>query len=246
LRFSQASDTGLVRSRNEDSFVLMPTSVGAFLAVADGIGGLPSGEVASRLAVRTLSRAFRKEGAFPPDAASLRSAFARANEAILRARAADPGLEMGTTLTCAWVEGSRCVFAHVGNSRLYLMSGEELRQLTDDHSVVGELMKKGTIDREGARRHPERHVLTKALGVEARAEVDVREIALGAGDVLILCTDGLTAALTEEAIVRIVGEGFEDAAARLVEAANRAGGSDNVTILLAMVEGVDVETGIGA
>lgn len=245
LRFSQASDTGLVRSRNEDSFVVIPFASGAFLAVADGIGGLQSGEVASRLAVRTVTRAVRKGGA-APDEAILRTAFAQANAAILRARAADPGLEMGTTLTCAWIQGERCLAAHVGNSRLYRLRKGALEQLTDDHSVVGELIKTGRIRREEARNHPERHVLTKALGVEEEAQVDIREAPLHPGDVMLLCTDGLTAALNEEAIVRILSEGFDDAAERLVGAANQAGGGDNVTILIAMIENVDARTEIGA
>lgn len=244
LRFSAASDTGLVRSRNEDSFLLIPGRAGAFLAVADGIGGYKAGEVASRIATRTVGRMFREEGqAGPPDRQRLLQSFQTANQEILRARSRSPNPdeEMGTTLTCVWVEGRRCLAAHVGDSRLYRFRHGRLDQLTEDHSVVGELVRKGKVRREDAMSHPQRHLLTNALGLGSLLSVDVTEEDLGLGDVLLLCTDGLTGALTEEEISQVLRDGFDRAAERLVAEANRAGGGDNVTVVMVAIEASDIE-----
>lgn len=244
LRFCAASDTGLVRSRNEDSFLLVPRGSGVFIAVADGVGGHRAGEVASRIATRTLRHAlFEGVPLQGPDESRVKEAILLANEAILRARAApdSPGQDMGTTLTCAWTSGAHCLIAHVGDSRLYRWRHGTLSQLTDDHTLLGELVRQGTVRPEEARLNPHRHVLMNALGMVPDIRVDIRLEVLRADDILLLCTDGLTGALSEEVIMSVLDEGFTDGAERLVAAANAAGGRDNVTVVMVAVEAKDLE-----
>ncbi len=239
MEFSAASDPGRVRTRNEDSFALVPYSSGVLLAVADGVGGSQAGEVASALATRTFRESLSSHQRETPEPGPLREALALANERILRARqesARQAG--MGTTMTCAWLSEERLAFGHVGDSRLYLMRRGELTCITHDHSVAQELVRQGSIPPSEAERHPQRHVLTRWLGFEPFA-CDEGTLDLEPGDVVLLCTDGLVSALTENEIAREMQDGFAGVALRLVEAANRAGGPDNITVVAARTAPLD-------
>ncbi len=234
VELTALTDTGLVRSHNEDRYL----AEASLMAVADGMGGAQAGEVAAGVAVERLARL---EG--PVGADELQRAIEEANSEIRRMAAEDPDRAgMGTTVTVALMgDGGRLDLLHVGDSRAYLFRGAELRRLTDDHSLVSEMVRRGTLAPEDAEAHPQRNVITRALGAEPEVEVDRSSETLAAGDVLLLCTDGLSSFVPEDAIRRALAEAptLPDAARALVEAANAAGGADNVTVLLARFEPVD-------
>ncbi len=233
MEFSAASDPGRVRVHNEDSFALVPIPTGVLLAVADGVSGSQAGEVASAIATRTFREALTPYQREVPDPSLLRAALETANERILEARQEDARhAGMGTTMTCAWLSESRLAYAHVGDSRLYLMREGEFTCVTHDHSVAQELVRQGSIPPADAERHPQRHVLTRYLGFEPFA-CDEGSLDLLPGDIVLLCTDGLVSALAEQEVARELKDGFAGVALRLVEAANRAGGPDNITVVAA-------------
>jgi protein phosphatase len=240
LRSAARTDVGMRRQVNEDRYAILP-DLGLYL-VADGMGGHKGGQVASQLAAEAARRAIEAlEGASVAPAERLRHAVACANREIFRAAESKPELAgMGTTFVSMLFGGERLALAHVGDSRAYLLRHGRLRGLTDDHSIVAELLRRQAISEEAARAHPHRHVLTRALGVRPRIEPDLAEMTPQAGDVFVLCSDGLTTHVGDEAIAECVGieSDLERAAARLVESANAAGGLDNVTVLLV---GVDKE-----
>lgn len=247
LRFSAASDRGHVRTHNEDSYLVLPLAQGAFLAVADGIGGMKGGEVASRIATRTLAEVFRAVRDAHARADVLAAGLVKANEAILAAKAGaeDPASEMGTTLTCLWIE-REAAFAHVGDSRLYLLRGGEMKQITRDHSLVEELIRQGQVEEGAARGHPQRHVLMRALGLDEAPRADIGVVDVRAGDIFLLCTDGLTDVLDDKAVREILKDDVESAASRLVGAAAAATAADDVTAVVCAVEEADVREVVGA
>lgn len=214
------------------------------MAVADGVGGSKAGEVASRIATQTLSdQLSRGLGGRVAETVML-AAFQEAHRAVMTTRRLPdtPGADMGTTLTCAWIMEGGVVVGHAGDSRLYLVREGTIQQLTDDHSVIGELTRQGQITRAEAQRHPQRHVLTNALGDEHSFWADVRSWRLEAGDLLCLCTDGLVDVLATEEVARITREaGVEEGPSRLIAAALAAGAQDDVTVLVAALDQEDVE-----
>jgi PPM family protein phosphatase len=220
-----ATDVGKVREGNEDSFLVQPP----MYAVADGMGGALGGEVASSLALETIEQ-LSKEGG---DA--LVDRIRRANEVVFERSISDQKVSgMGTTLTVAQLEDDDLRLGHVGDSRAYLLRAGSLRQLTEDHTLVGRMVKAGEITREEADTHPHRNVLIRVVGTEPEVIVDEVSVALLDGDRVLLCTDGLTGMLSEEQI-RAILENEPDpqkAAERLVRAANRAGGVDNITVVV--------------
>lgn len=237
LRFAGVSDIGRVRDTNEDSYCLVEMGPGGgvwLLAVADGLGGYRAGEVASRIAVQTLrERVWTEDGDWP---ASLRSAIREAHGRISAASAAEGELAgMGTTLTAVVIEGRHLYWGHVGDSRAYLLQGGLLRLLTRDHSVAGELLAYGQIGEDAARRHPQRNLLTQALGIPGELTVETGVSEVGDGDWLILTTDGLTEVVRGEEIAGAAASDPEpeDLCARLVALANERGGPDNITVLAA-------------
>ena len=239
LRAAGWSDVGRRRRTNEDCLG-QDAGIGLYL-VADGMGGHTAGQVASTLAIDTVLEAVRAgtvgDGSLTE---RLRRAVAMANTRIFSAGEARAELAgMGTTLVALLVEGSRAAVAHVGDSRVYRVRAGRIRQLTDDHSLVGELQRRGEISADAAREHPHRHVLTRAVGVRPEAEPDLGELALEPGDVFVLCTDGLTHHVRDEEIAKAVeGEGdLGEASRRLVGLANARGGEDNITVLLVSCEG---------
>ena len=227
------SDVGRQRQGNEDNyFVQSPLFV-----VADGMGGAQAGEVASEMAVE----AFR--GGLPDGSPEehLVEIIRAANRKIhdrSRSDAAHQG--MGTTCTAIYVDTAEVVLAHVGDSRAYLYRDGDLTRLTHDHSLVGELVDRGRLTEEQAEVHPQRNVITRALGPEADVQVDTERIEARSGDVFLICSDGLTSMIREQAITPILGEAtaLEDAGRKLIAAANDAGGRDNITVILVRLEEV--------
>ena len=221
-----ATHVGQVRTGNEDAYLLEPP----MYAVADGMGGHRGGEVASQLALTTIAESFRK-GAVP-----LADQVQAANRAVFERAGADRNLAgMGTTLTAAVIQGDLAHLVHVGDSRAYLLRAGALRQLTDDHTLVNRMVKAGEITAAEADVHPHRNVLIRALGTEPDVPLDEQDVGLLDGDRLLLCSDGLTGMLTEDqiqAILESTPKAPQEAADRLVVAANRAGGVDNITVVV--------------
>jgi protein phosphatase len=221
-----STDTGQVRDGNEDSY-LVDRRLELF-AVADGMGGHRAGEIASATALDGLKLAVT-EGTPVADAVG------RANTAVWDKAAGDTELAgMGTTLTAAIFDEGTLTIAHVGDSRAYLLRGEQLERLTTDHSLVEELIRDGKLTEEQAAVHPQRSIITRALGVDSSVEVDVYSLVLEGGDRVILCSDGLTSMVRPAGIAEILrAEPDPTAAANaLVDAANAAGGEDNITVVV--------------
>ena len=228
------TDVGRVRDGNEDDFLEQADRLG-LVAVADGMGGHRAGEVASATALEALRAAV---AAGQP----LRKAIEGANDAVLEKSESDHELHgMGTTLTAGMLgtDGSLTV-GHVGDSRAYLIRDGELSQITEDHSLVEEMVRAGELTPEQAEVHPQRSIITRALGIDPVVDVDLYPIQLRAGDRVLLCSDGLTTMVRPEEIATILGREHDPkrAAQLLVDAANAAGGEDNVTALI--LEAVEV------
>ncbi len=229
------SDPGRIRQNNEDA-PLVRADLGLF-AVADGMGGHAAGEVASHLAIETLV-ACATEADTVLGEVDLVRAFDRANRAILDQSIAEPATRgMGTTLSVLVVNGRHdgALLVHIGDSRLYRWRGGSLVQLTRDHTWVQEHIDAGVLTPEQARNHPFSSVLTRVLGTTATAAPDIERIAVEKGDLFLLCSDGLTGMLEPETMAAILGAdlAIEETARTLVDAANAAGGADNITVVLA-------------
>jgi PPM family protein phosphatase len=233
LRWGAATDPGRVRKANEDSLLAVTYA----FAVADGMGGHAAGEVASAIALQTVESRMGQE---PATVASVTDVVRAANEAVFRRSVEEPASRgMGTTLTliapAAGADGrDHLVVANVGDSRAYLLADGQLRQLTRDHSYVEEMLAAGQITAEEARRHPHRHVVTRALGVEQSVAVDTWLVTPEPGDRYLLCSDGLVNEVSDEAIADIItgAAGPQAAAEALVVAANAAGGRDNISVVV--------------
>ncbi|MFL5959310.1 MAG: Stp1/IreP family PP2C-type Ser/Thr phosphatase [Gaiellaceae bacterium] len=224
--YAVASDTGRRRRRNEDNYVVAPP----LFAVADGMGGAQAGEVASRLAASALEGS---DSDSRPGLERLDALIQEANRRIYDRASTDPAASgMGTTMTVALVEGMTVAIGHVGDSRAYLVRGERMEQLTEDHSLVNELMKSGKLSEEEALVHPQRSVITRAVGTDPDVDVDAFTIEGEENDVFLLCSDGLTDMVEDEEILELVHTHRDDldkAVKALVAAANRGGGEDNIT-----------------
>ncbi|HEX5610058.1 MAG TPA: Stp1/IreP family PP2C-type Ser/Thr phosphatase [Solirubrobacterales bacterium] len=222
------TDTGRQRSANEDSlFTRAPLFV-----IADGMGGAQAGEVASKAAAESFDRELPQA---PPEQV-LRETIEEANRTIHELARKDPSLTgMGTTTTAAIVdlEAEEVAIGHVGDSRAYRLRGGKLEQLTRDHSLVEEMRRKGQLTEAQAEDHPQRSIITRALGPEPVVEVDLQTVPAQAGDVFLFCSDGLTTMLDDEQIARLLGRAssMEAAVRALVDEANRAGGRDNITVI---------------
>jgi protein phosphatase len=228
------TDVGRVRDGNEDDFLDQADRLG-LVAVADGMGGHRAGEVASATALEALRAAVAS-------GESLRDAIEGANEAVLEKSESDRELHgMGTTLTAGMLAGKGLLtVGHVGDSRAYLIRDGEISQITADHSLVEEMVRGGELTPEQAEVHPQRSIITRALGIDAEVDVDLYPIELQAGDRILLCSDGLTTMLRPEEIANIFGREPDPgrAAQLLVDAANAAGGEDNITAVI--IEAVEV------
>ena len=228
------SDTGRQRRANEDSLMVRSP----LFVVADGMGGAQAGEVASKLAVEAFRDGLPDGGEPEAALAGLAQAANTRIHELSHANAEQAG--MGTTLTAVYVGEREIAIAHVGDSRAYCLRDGVLLRLTDDHSLVDELMRQGRLTPEEAVEHPQRSVITRALGIEGTVEVDTRSFKGRAGDVYLVCSDGLTTMVSEERIAEILGAtpGLRDAGERLIAEANRAGGRDNITVVLLRLEEV--------
>jgi serine/threonine protein phosphatase PrpC len=226
------TDTGRQRRDNEDSaYAHAPVFV-----VADGMGGAQAGEVASRLAIEAFERGLPDDGSPEERLAAL---VHEANHQIYeRSRADRQRAGMGTTLTAAYVDDAHVAIAHVGDSRAYLFRDGTLQRLTQDHSLVDELVRRGKLTEEQAAEHPQRSIITRALGPEPDVEVDTWTYPARAGDVVLLCSDGLTSMISEELVreTLVAHDNLGEAADALIREANEAGGRDNITVVLFRLE----------
>lgn len=253
------TSTGRVRSSNEDSFGYR-ADYGIYV-VCDGMGGAAGGEVASRMVVETILRCMSEDEveaeAFDQRRERLQGAIAEANRVVLERAEREPGLSgMGTTLVALLLDTpdrdsperdsperdsqdglTRALVAHAGDSRCYRLRGGHLTRITQDHSLVDEQIRLGTMTAEEAERSPLRSVITRAIGTQVSVTEEVQEMHLKAGDLFLLCSDGLTREVTEEEIARILREKHDLplAAKRLVEQANDNGGRDNITCVLVAI-----------
>jgi protein phosphatase len=234
------SDLGRQRQGNEDNYYVRAP----LFVVADGMGGAQAGEVASEIAVKQFEGGL-PDGKEPGEA--LASLIQEANARIhAQARSDAQHAGMGTTTTAAYLTGDTVVVAHVGDSRCYLLRDDDLIRLTRDHSLVDELIRRGKLTEEQAESHPQRSVITRALGPEPNVEVDVEAFPARAGDVFLLCSDGLTSMVHEAQLKPLLADGerpLEQIGRELIAAANEAGGRDNITVILFRVEEVDDRRG---
>ncbi|MDR0347633.1 MAG: Stp1/IreP family PP2C-type Ser/Thr phosphatase [Coriobacteriales bacterium] len=227
LLVGSRTDVGLVREHNEDSLLVSPP----LFVIADGMGGHAAGEVASELAVHIFEE-FSITGADPE---ALRHATIKSNSAIIRGAQEGLGRKgMGTTLTAAVIEEDRLLIAQVGDSRAYLLQNGQLRQVTRDHSLVEELIAAGQLTRAEARTHPNRSVITRALGSDPNVLPDIYEMSVQSGDRLMLCSDGLSGMLDSDDLQELLSlhSDPQETADALVDAANEAGGHDNITVIV--------------
>jgi PPM family protein phosphatase len=238
----QRTDTGRQRRGNEDaSYARAPLFV-----VADGMGGAQAGEVASQIAVETFQQGLPDTGA-PEE--RLVSRIREANERIHALSQTERERHgMGTTLTAAYLDDAQVTIAHVGDSRAYMFRDDELRRLTKDHTLVGALVEEGRLTEEEAEQHPQRSIITRALGPEASVQIDTWTYPARSGDVLLLCSDGLTSMISEKRIAEILRDAsnLSLAADRLIREANEAGGRDNITVVLSRLEDVGADGEVDA
>jgi len=237
-RYTGVTDPGRRRRRNEDAYVCEPP----LFAIADGMGGAQAGEVASGLAAAVLEEATGDVQRNEHGEERLASLIQEANRRVFRRSNEDAATSgMGTTMTVALVDDSdgTIAFGHVGDSRAYRIRGGELEQLTDDHSLVGELVRSGRLSPEEAETHPQRSVITRALGTEPDVDVDTFTTKAEPQDIYVLCSDGLTDMISPHEILAIVerSRDLDDAARALIEAANAGGGEDNITVVLFEIDG---------
>jgi serine/threonine protein phosphatase PrpC len=238
-RVGAVTDTGRKRRHNEDAYVVEPP----LFAIADGMGGAQAGEVASRLAAAALKESHVDAGGEDRIAGLIQEA----NRRVYERSNTDPSTSgMGTTITVALVEDERVAFGHVGDSRAYLIRDGRMEQLTEDHSLVNELLKSGKLSREEAEEHPQRSVITRALGTDPDVDVDTFSVPAQTGDIFLLCSDGLTDLVPEDSIFETVERNREDidrALRALVKEANRGGGQDNITVVAFEIADVAVHDG---
>lgn len=250
--FGAKTDVGLKREHNEDSLCADP-KLGLFI-VCDGMGGRNAGEIASGLAVEIIQKHMsdaHASSALPligaanpklsPQTNRLASAVRLANQVVNGASQSKPGQSgMGTTVVCALINGPMLSVAHAGDSRIYLIRGENIHALTSDHSLVAEQVRQGILTEEQAEKSAQKNIVTRALGVEETLQVDLDEIELVKGDVILLCSDGLTKGVKPVEIMKVLREEKEPQAAcdRFIKLANAAGGEDNTTVIVIMVRKV--------
>jgi PPM family protein phosphatase len=227
IQLGHGTDTGKKRRRNEDDYVVEPP----LFAIADGMGGAQAGELASSLAAGAV-RSGEGVGAGESRVVEL---IQEANRRVYQRSSQDATVSgMGTTMTVALVEDDSVVFGHVGDSRAYLIRDGKLEQLTEDHSLVAELVRSGKLSPEEAETHPQRSVITRALGTDPDVDVDTFSIPTRPGDLFMLCSDGLTSMVEDETILETIEkhrDNLQTAAKALIRAANKGGGEDNITVI---------------
>src|ERR671937_779468 len=227
IQLGHGTDTGKKRRRNEDDSVVEPP----LFAIADGMGGAQAGELASSLA----AGAVRGGEGIGSGESRVVELIQEANRRVYQRSSEDAAVSgMGTTMTVALVEDGNVAFGHVGDSRAYLIRGGRLEQLTEDHSLVAELVRSGKLSPEEAEAHPQRSVITRALGTDPNVDVDTFSIQTEPGDLFMLCSDGLTSMVDDDVILETVEKHRDDlqtASKALIRAANKGGGEDNITVI---------------
>ena len=239
IKVFSKSDIGLVRKSNEDACRCgVFSGNAAWAVVCDGMGGVNGGNIASSLAVQEISAALLsgyRDGMTGDDIRSLlAAAIIRANEAVHETAGSNTALTgMGTTVVAAIVSGGTVHVAHAGDSRAYLIAGGEIRQLTTDHSVVQEMVEKGDLTAQQAKKHPQKNIITRALGVEPSIHIDYNETSAPKGSRLLICTDGLTNYVDEDNILALSEKLDEkQLTEKLIELAKAGGGGDNITVAI--------------
>lgn len=237
MKYSEITHIGLVRQGNEDSYCVCPDL--NLVAVADGMGGHEAGEVASRMALQAIEDFLRKhpEAALTPKKV-LHQAVLEANSKVFEAAQKNKGYRgMGTTLSAGLLLGRDLYLAHIGDSRVYLINNQ-VNQLTQDHSLVNELVLNGGISEEEALNHPQKNILTRALGTIAEVNADLIHTNLKKGERLLFCTDGLSNLIVKEEIFQVVSEApdLSQGVQRLLAMALERGGKDNITMILVEIE----------
>ncbi|MDO4380728.1 MAG: Stp1/IreP family PP2C-type Ser/Thr phosphatase [Clostridia bacterium] len=232
------SDIGKVRETNEDAFRFGKYDDGSVWAVVcDGMGGVSGGRLASSIAADMVSRKIEKSYNKSMTGVSIEnmllSAITTANVTVFDRSSVDNGLRgMGTTIVACVVKGSTACIAHVGDSRAYIISGNDIRQITKDHSLVQEMLDKGQITKEQFDNHPNKNIITRVLGVDEEIEIDFDYVDVSEKDLIILCSDGLSGFVKSEQILKIFEScEFENLCDNLIEAANENGGRDNITVV---------------
>ncbi|GIS83242.1 MAG: hypothetical protein CM1200mP15_18740 [Dehalococcoidia bacterium] len=240
-----ATNIGIVRDHNEDDLLTLhsgdqPTGTDAVLVVADGMGGHLAGEVASRMTVAGIREHLReKESVSATIEGSeygifLHTIIKEVNESVCVAGRDPDKLGMGTTCTLAAIREDTLFMVHVGDSRAYMIRDSEIHQITTDHSWVQERVDEGSMTQEEARFHPNRNMITRAIGLQRNVEIDVLRLDITPGDLLLLCSDGLNSMITDEEILAVIREAQPDSICNdLIDAANKAGGHDNISVITA-------------
>ncbi len=244
IRSGGCTDVGRTRPMNEDGYYISEYSQevdGLYAIVADGMGGHQAGEVASGMAIQKISESVNQGFTTDMSMAELKdllvTVLKQANSAVYQKSASEPACQgMGTTITLCFILGDQGLVAHVGDSRAYLLRKETLHQITTDHSLVQELMLKGQITAEEAANHPQKNVITRALGTDSGVEIDLYEFTVQPEDMLLLCTDGLSNMLQDDELAAVLtefqGGSMERLSEQLVQKANAKGGVDNITAVL--------------
>ncbi len=227
-KYSVISDVGKKRTNNQDSYFICD----GWCVVADGMGGHNGGEVASHTAIEIIKKSLMQQSISVD--LLLKNAIENANSELYKMSQSDPTLEgMGTTMVLCYFDGYEAVIAHVGDSRAYHISPLGLVQITCDHSIVQQLIESGTITEAEAKNHPQKNLITRAIGTEATIQTDINRFEFCKDDFILLCTDGLTNYVSDSEIEKVVKENDTDTAVRiLVDLANSRGGTDNITAVL--------------
>lgn len=233
MKAAARTHIGLVRASNQDALLLQPGKYGLY-GVADGMGGHKAGDVASRMAVETVSRRLKDQR---PSDEMLRAGIEEANLLIYEEQLDNQALNgMGTTMTVIWEDKRTVLLGHVGDSRAYRLRDGELEQISQDHSMVAELVRDGVITPEEALRHPYRNIITRALGASETVDVDIREMDKRKGDRYLICSDGLSEYVREDKMREILNRySLEEAADIFLNLALEGGGRDNVSLVLTEV-----------
>ena len=240
MKIASKSDKGRVRSSNQDSFSAGEVRGAVWAIVCDGMGGANGGNIASGMAVKTISdcitNAYHADMSANGISAMLESSIIAANLNIYDEAVDNKELSgMGTTVVAALITGNDAILAHAGDSRAYLYDNGKITQITRDHSVVQSMVERGEITPDEARRDPRKNVITRALGVNEDVEIEFGDVQIPKNGILILCTDGLTNFVDSQQMCDIISSNaFEDCPQLLVDAANNAGGTDNITVVIIM------------
>lgn len=232
MKVKSLTNIGLVRKINEDNYLV--DEIRNLFVVADGMGGHKGGEVASTLAIKTIDEFLIIDNNLENYRNILQKTIKKANTLIYKKAHENEDLSgMGTTLTAVLINANKLFIANIGDSRAYLITQAEIQLLTEDHSLVRELINSGEITEEAASSHPNKNILTRALGIEENIEIDLFEKEIKDGDYILLCTDGLTNLIKDEEICDIIlGNEFEKSVEKLMDLALQRGGSDNITLIL--------------